>query len=70
MTYDDLIAYYGTQKGIADALGITQPTVSAWGRVVPARYQYQIEVLTDGALLVEDALRVPRKGCAEQVRCQ
>lgn len=57
VTYQELLSYYGTQVAIADALGITQPTVSSWRGVVPPRYQYQVEVLTSGALRVSDELR-------------
>ncbi len=57
MTYDQAIAYFGgTQAKLAQALGLAQPTISCWGRVVPAPYQYQIQVLTDGALKVDPEL--------------
>lgn len=58
MTYDDLISHFGTQVAIADALGIAQPTVSSWRGVVPPKYQYQVEVITEGALRADEELRV------------
>lgn len=57
MTYTDVLAHYGTQVAIAKALGITQSTVSAWGGIVPAKYQYQLEVITEGAMRADDQLR-------------
>lgn len=62
MTYDEAIQYFGTQTKLGAALGITQATVSAWHRVVPPRYQYQIEVITEGRLLADAELRVPASG--------
>ena len=59
MTYDDVLTHFRTQVELANALGITQPTVSAWKGVVPEKYQYQLEVITDGRLRVDDALRSP-----------
>lgn len=56
MTYDQAIAHFGTQTALAAALGITQPTVSAWQRVIPPRYQFQLEVLTDRKLCVDPSL--------------
>jgi transcriptional repressor of cell division inhibition gene dicB len=59
MTYDEVMAHFGTQVKLAAALGITQSTVSSWGRVVPRSYQYQIEVITDRKLLADAELRLP-----------
>jgi predicted transcriptional regulator len=58
MTYAQALSFFGgTQVRLAAALGITQPTVSAWGGKVPAQYQYQIEVLSGGKLLADAELR-------------
>ena len=59
MTYDDVIKHFGTQTKLAAALGITQGTVSGWCRVIPARYQYQIEIITGGELRADERLRYP-----------
>ena len=59
MTYEEVMAHFGTQTKLAAALGITQSTVSCWGRVVPRAYQYQIEVITDRKLLADPELRLP-----------
>lgn len=60
MTYHDAIEHFGTQVKLARALGISQPTVSCWRGVVPAQYQYQLEVITRGRLRADDELRQPR----------
>ena len=62
MTYDQALDHFKTQERLAAALGLTQPTVSCWGRVIPPRYQYQLEIITAGALRIDDVLRGPRNG--------
>ena len=57
MTYNDALHHFGTQVKLAAALGITQPTVSAWKGEIPDAYQYQLEIITAGALRVEEHLR-------------
>ncbi len=60
MTYAQTITHFGTQVKLAAALGITQPTVSAWKGQIPAAYQYQLEIITDQALRVDPNLRHPQ----------
>lgn len=50
MNLDQLIAHFGTQEKAAEAIGVTQGSVSAWRRGIPVPRQFQIEVLTQGAL--------------------
>lgn len=57
VTYDQLIAHYGTQKAAGDALkvfdgiGVKQPSVAEWKEQgIPAPRQAQYELLTGGAL--------------------
>jgi DNA-binding transcriptional regulator YdaS (Cro superfamily) len=60
MTYDQAIKRFKTQTGLALALGTTQSTVSLWKRTgIPARWQYQLEVITDGELKADKPLRQP-----------
>lgn len=62
MTYQDALQYFATQVKLAAALGITQPTVSAWKGVVPEPYQYQLEIITSGKLRADANLRRPKNG--------
>ena len=59
MTYDEALAHFGTQVKLAEALRIAQPTVSQWARAVPARYQFQLEIITNGTLRADPDLRTP-----------
>lgn len=68
MTYEEVLEHFGTQVRIAAALGITQPTVSAWGGAVPDAYQYQIEVITGGRLLADARLRLPANVATREPR--
>lgn len=50
MRKEDAIRHFGSATKLARALGITKQAISKWGDNVPAGRDYQIEVLTDGAL--------------------
>jgi len=50
MTKTDAINHFGTQASLARALGIHRAAINGWGDQVPLGRQYQLEVLTKGAL--------------------
>ena len=56
MTYDELIVHFKSQAAVARAFQdrgykLSQPSVSEWKkRGIPEPRQFQIEVLTEGAL--------------------
>ena len=53
MEFDKVIQYFGTQVKAAAALGINQSSIAAWKRNgIPVPRQYQIEVVSGGALKV------------------
>lgn len=49
----DAIQYFGTAAALAKALKIKPPSVSEWGDYPPITRQYQIQVITNGALKAE-----------------
>ena len=53
MTKDQAIQHFGTQAKLADALGMTQGSVSLWKEYPPELRQLQIESITAGALKAE-----------------
>jgi hypothetical protein len=53
MTTAEAIKRYKTQKGLADALGIKQGSVSGWGEYPPPLRQLQIQRITNGRLRAE-----------------
>lgn len=55
MRKEDAIRYFGNATKLARALGISKQAISKWGDDVPEGRDYQIEVLTGGAL------RAPRR---------
>jgi len=62
MTKDDVLKHFGSQQKVAEALGITQPSVANWDRHPPPLRQLQIEALTAGELRAEpdcDQFRFP-----------
>jgi hypothetical protein len=62
MTKDQAVRHFGTQVLLAQALGMSQGSVSLWGEFPPALRQLQLEAVTGGALKAEadcDKYRVP-----------
>lgn len=56
MNKTDAINFFGTQKALADAIGISQPSVAGWGEYPPADKQYAIYRATKGALQIEPSV--------------
>ncbi|MDT4864253.1 Cro/Cl family transcriptional regulator [Metapseudomonas lalkuanensis] len=50
MRTQDAADYFGSKKKLAEALHIQPSAVTQWGEEVPWVRQYQIEVLSNGAL--------------------
>lgn len=48
----EAIDHYGTATKVAEVLGIGKALVSKWDEI-PPRYQYELERLSDGALVAE-----------------
>lgn len=53
MNLEQVVAYYGTQEKAAEALGVTQGSVSSWRQGIPQLRQYQIQLVTGGALMAD-----------------
>lgn len=53
MKTEDAVKFWGSQKAVADALGLKQPSVAAWDEYPPELRQLQIEAATGGALKAE-----------------
>lgn len=62
MTKDQAIQHFGSQLKLAEALGMTQGSVSLWKDSPPPLRQLQLEALTGGALKADaecDKYRLP-----------
>jgi DNA-binding transcriptional regulator YdaS (Cro superfamily) len=63
MKFNQLIDHFGSQVAAADALGVTQPTLSNWkkrGRI-PHLQQLRIEHVTRGKLRASPEILKARK---------
>lgn len=49
----DVLEHFKTQKAVAQALGIKQPSVALWGEYPPDARQLQIQKVTRGKLKAE-----------------
>lgn len=64
MTPKQLISFYTTQTAAAQAIGVTQPAISAWLKKnkIPELQQLRVEKITGGALKAgKSILHVKRK---------
>ena len=52
MTTQEAVQFWGGQKSLANALGITRDTVHKWKQYPPMATQFQIMVLSGGRLSV------------------
>jgi len=50
MTTYEALCHFGGRDALAKALGISRVATYEWGEQVPLLRQYQIEVITGGAL--------------------
>lgn len=46
------IAYFGGKQPLAAALGITRQAIEQWGKHVPEKTAYKLQVLTKDKLMV------------------
>ena len=53
MKTKDVLSYFGSYNAIAEALQIDQSAARHWGEDVPSLRQFQIQVLTNGALIAD-----------------
>ena len=47
------VAHFGSKKKLAEALGISPSAVTLWANAIPTLRQFQIQMLTCGALKAE-----------------
>ncbi|MDR5867271.1 Cro/CI family transcriptional regulator [Halomonas koreensis] len=62
----DAIDHFGSPSKLAKALGITIQAIGQWGDTVPRSRQYELEVLTAGALRADTSQRKPRAPRAQR----
>lgn len=58
----DVIAFFGSQRKVAQALGISHVAVSRWPEDIPPLRAYEIERITNGALEANPGSPPTRKG--------
>lgn len=60
MRTQDAVDHFGSQKAVAEALGIKQPSVAEWGEYPPDLRQIQLQAVTNGALKAEPECLQPK----------
>lgn len=58
------IDHFGSASKLADALGISDSAVSLWDEVIPEGSAYKLQVITGGALQVDQSMykNRPKRG--------
>ncbi len=56
MKKTEAVAFFGSKKGLAIALSISQAAISQWGEEIPPLRAYQLEQLTKGKLKADSSL--------------
>ena len=53
MTTEEVVAYFGSKRAVANAIGIKEQALTGWGRNPPALRQFQLQTVTKGKLKVD-----------------
>lgn len=63
MNKSSVVDFFGTQREVAKAIGVSDQAVSAWPELIPKGAALELEKLTDGALKCDLSLykNRPRK---------
>lgn len=52
MRKQDVIKHFGSQKAVAEALGVSEAAISAWDDEIPRGRAFELQVITGGKLRV------------------
>ena len=53
MNTEQAVSHFGSKKKLADALLLSPSAITQWGSVIPMLRQFQIQMLTEGALIAD-----------------
>jgi transcriptional repressor of cell division inhibition gene dicB len=56
MLKTDVVAHFGTQQAIADALNLSKQAISRWEEIIPQGVAYRLQIVTGGVLQVNPAV--------------
>lgn len=51
-----VLKHFGTQAAVAEILGISRAAVNKWGKTVPLESATALEILTEGAVKVDESM--------------
>lgn len=54
MRKQDVVKHFGSQKAVAEALGVSEAAISAWDEEIPRGRAFELQVITGGKLRVND----------------
>ena len=61
MNKKDVLTYYGTQIKLAEALSISQASISNWGSIIPEKQALRLEKVTGGELKYDALLYLNKR---------
>lgn len=59
MRKKEVIAHFGSQRAVAQALRISDAAVSQWKEIIPEKDAYRLEAITAGALKYQGEIYRP-----------
>ena len=67
--FDELIKYFGSQRNLAEALGVSTSAVSQWftNKHIPVERLVDIDLATDGTFETADMALQQRRLCEKRV---
>lgn len=56
MKKETVVAHFGSDTAVAEAMGITRQAVSKWPEIIPEGAAYKLQVITAGHLAVDPSM--------------
>ncbi|HBM3085062.1 Cro/CI family transcriptional regulator [Klebsiella michiganensis] len=56
-----VVEFYGSQRAVAEVLGVSDQSISAWREIIPERAALKLERITKGSLKYDASLYVGRR---------
>lgn len=56
MLKTEVVAHFGSQQAVADALNLSKQAISRWEDIIPQGVAYRLQIVTGGVLQVDPSV--------------